>query len=218
MSEGGPNWLRLLRIACSLIRQVNSEQTIVGGWSLGGGTAMMLQIHHRESDDVEIFLPDAQFLPFLDPNLHDFDFEIVPSDHGGDGARFIKLAFDAIGEIDFIVGQALTAMPATHQTIEGEDVELETDTEIITKKIHYRGASIKPRDIFDIAAAAMQDSDSIINALKAYKDDVAKTLLAVERLNPDFVNATIAELAIKDEYRPIVDTALEDTKALLRSF
>ena len=30
---------------------------------------------------------------------------------------------------------------------------METVGEIIAKKIHYRGASIKPRDIFDIAGS-----------------------------------------------------------------
>lgn len=66
---------------------------------------MMLQINHRESHDVDILLPDPQFLPFLDPRLHDFEFEIMPSGYGGDGAGFPKLAFEGIGEVDFIVGR-----------------------------------------------------------------------------------------------------------------
>jgi hypothetical protein len=154
VSADGPDWARLFRIACSLIRQVNSEQVVIDSWSFGGGTAMMLQIGHRESHDVDIFLSDPQLLPFLDPNLHDFEFEIRPSDYGGDGTGFLKLAFEGIGEVDFIVAHALTDIPTTKQTIEGEDVDLETVAEIIAKKIHYRGATIKPRDIFDIAAAA----------------------------------------------------------------
>jgi len=81
MGRLGSDWVRLFRIACSLIRQVNSEHTIVDTWTFGGGTAMMLQINHRRSDDIDIFLPDAQFLPYLDPKLHDFEFDIMPSDH-----------------------------------------------------------------------------------------------------------------------------------------
>lgn len=42
---------------------------------------MMLQIDHRDSHDVDIFLADAQLLPFLDPATHDFAFEIMPTDH-----------------------------------------------------------------------------------------------------------------------------------------
>lgn len=69
---------------------------------------------------------------------------------------------------------------------------------------------------FTIAAAARHDRESIADALKAHKDDVSIALLAIERLNPDFVNATIAALAIKDPFKPIAGTALEDAKALLR--
>ncbi|MDE2367303.1 MAG: nucleotidyl transferase AbiEii/AbiGii toxin family protein, partial [Betaproteobacteria bacterium] len=179
--------------------------------------AMMLQIGHRESHDVDIFLPDAQFLPFLDPKLHDFEFEIRPSDYGGDGAGFFKLAFEGLGEIDFIVAHAVTDAPTTRQMIKGEEVDLETVAEIIAKKIHYRGATIKPRDIFDIAAAARHNRDSIISSLKHHKGDVAKALSAIERLKPDFVNATIAELAIRDSFKPIIGTALVEATALLES-
>lgn len=217
MSASGSDWARLFRIACSLIRQVNSDQVIIDSWSFGGGTAMMLQVGHRESHDVDIFLPDAQFLPFLDPKLHDFEFEIRPSDYGGDGTGFIKLAFTGVGEIDFIVAHALTDQATTKRTIEDEDVDLETVAEIIAKKIHYRGSSIKPRDIFDIAAAATHDRNALIDALKAHKDDVGKTLLAIDRLKPDFVNAAIAELAIREQFKPIAATAIEDAKGLLRS-
>jgi hypothetical protein len=40
-----------------MIGQVNSEQLIIDHWAIGGGTAMMLQIGHRESHDIDIFLP-----------------------------------------------------------------------------------------------------------------------------------------------------------------
>jgi nucleotidyltransferase AbiEii toxin of type IV toxin-antitoxin system len=49
-------------MARSLIRQVNSEQVIIDHWTFGGGTAMMLQIDHRESYDIDIFLSDPQLL------------------------------------------------------------------------------------------------------------------------------------------------------------
>jgi hypothetical protein len=36
-------------------------------------------------------------------------------------------------------------------------------------------------------------------------------------LKPGFVNGTIAELTIKDAFKPIADTALEDAKAVLKA-
>lgn len=148
------NWSLLFRTACSLINQVNAKQPVIDSWTLGGGTAMMLQIDHRESRDLDIFLADPQTLGFLDPQTHDFDYEVPLADSVSDGASFRKLVFKDVGEIDFIVGHAMTSSPTTRTTVEGEIFLLETLPEIIAKKIFYRGASIKPRDIFDIAAAA----------------------------------------------------------------
>jgi hypothetical protein len=204
-------------MACALIRQVNSEQSIIDHWTFGGGTAMMLQIDHRESQDVDIFLSDPQLLPFLDPQKHDFQFEIWPTDYEGDGSSFQKLAFKDIGEIDFIVGHAMTASPTTQAIIEGETTLLETIPEIIAKKIYYRGSSIKPRDIFDIAAAGEQHADSVIDALRSYRTEVQTTLGVIDKLNPDFVNSAIAQLAIKDKFRSVAKTALKQTNELLRA-
>jgi Nucleotidyl transferase AbiEii toxin, Type IV TA system len=212
-----PNWTRLFRIACALIRQVNSEKSIIDHWTFGGGTAMMLQIGHRDSHEVDFFLSDAQLLPFLDPQKHDFRFEIRPADYEGDGASFQKFAFKDVGEIDFIVGRAMTSSPTTRVVIEGEPTLLETIPEIIAKKVYYRGPSIKPRDIFDIAAASEQHAGPVIDALRSYRTEVETTLTVIDKLNPEFVNRAIAQLSIKDKFRPIAETALEQTKELLRA-
>jgi hypothetical protein len=211
------DWAQLFRIACALIRQVNSEQAIIDGWTFGGGTAMMLQIDHRESRDVDIFLHDAQQLPFLDPQKRDFEFEIQPTAYEGDGARVLKLVFEDIGEIDFIVAQTLTSSPTTPTSVEGETVLLETIPEIITKKIYHRGSSITPRDIFDIAAAGEQHEDSIIKELRSYRDQVIRTLTAIDNLNADFVNRAVAQLAIKDQHKTLAKTAVERSKQILRA-
>jgi hypothetical protein len=176
---------------------------------------MMLQIEHRESRDVDIFLSDPQSLSFLDPKLNDFDFEVLPDDYHGDGSGFLKIAFKDIGEIDFIVGNALTPRPTVEQIIENEAVALETVPEIIAKKIYHRGGSIMPRDIFDLAAASIQFEEPILEALRQYPEKVAATLVALNRLNPEFVYNAISELAIKDGFMSVKITALEKTKALL---
>jgi Nucleotidyl transferase AbiEii toxin, Type IV TA system len=194
---------------------VNSEQEIIEDWTFGGGTAMMLQIGHRESHDIDIFLSDAQQLGFLNPDKRDFQFEIFPSDYNGDGASYLKLAFESIGEIDFIVGHAMTATPTVRRTIEGRSVILETVPEIIVKKIYYRGASIKPRDIFDIAAGAEQHEGEIVMVLGDYKAEVTKALRTMSKLNPTFVAASIASLAIKDEYSKVASTAFQRAKEVL---
>jgi len=211
------NWAFLFRTACNLIRQVNAHDRVIDHWTFGGGTAMMLQIDHRESHDVDLFLNDVQLLPFLDPKNHDFIFEIMPTDYGGDGTSFLKIAFDGVGEIDFIVRQALTEFPTTERSVEGEHTLLETIPEIITKKIVHRGASIRARDIFDVAAGADQYADAIIGSLRAYPEAVQTTLKKLDELNPEFVNRSIQALMIRDSFRKISESAIARTKEILKA-
>jgi hypothetical protein len=203
-------WQRLFKEACSLLRQAN----VGDDWTFGGGTAMMIQIGHRESRDVDIFLSDPQLLALLDPEKNDFEFEIQLNACAGDGTISQRFVFDE-GEIDFIVASALTSSPSTPTTVEGETVRLETIPEIITKKIFYRGTLIRPRDIFDIAAAGQGHEASVVAALRDYPDEVAQALTAIRKLNPSFVKDAMAELAIRDEFKTTAKTAVERAKEIL---
>jgi hypothetical protein len=194
---------------------VNATQPVITHWTLGGGTAMMLRIDHRESHDIDIFLPDPQMLAFLDPQKRDFQFEVQPDASDSDGVQSRKFVFNGIGEIDFIVARGLTSSPSTQTVIEGEPALLETIPEIITKKIYYRGSSIRPRDIFDIAAAGERHADSVIAELRSYRKQVGQALAAIDRLNADFVGRAIAQLAIKEPYKAIAKRALEKGRQLL---
>jgi hypothetical protein len=102
-------------------------------------------------------------------------------------------------------------------TVEGENVLLDSVPEIIVKKVCYRAASIKPRDIFDIAAAGEHDDGSLIAELKRYPDAMKTAAETIDRLNPDFVNRTIDQLALKDRYRTVARTAIERSKEILRA-
>jgi hypothetical protein len=198
-------WSALFKVALELIDQASSN---LGGydipWSFGGGTAMMLQIDHRESHDIDLFLEDPQFLGYFDPHKIDFDYSVMPSDYNGDGSRFQKFAFKDIGEIDFIVSSTFTSNPFLIRKIQGREIKLETTAEIIAKKIYFRGSEAKPRDIFDIAAAATTQRSLIVAALSSYKPQTQATLDRLSKLNPEFVDATIASLMIKPEYLSLI--------------
>lgn len=208
-------WERLFSIACSLIDQVQEQTGQTFGWSFGGGTAMMIQIGHRQSHDVDIFIDDAQLLGFLDPAKVDLHFGEQPAAYGGDGARFQKFAFNDIGEIDFIATGHLTDTPFVVRQIEGRAVKLESIQEIIAKKVYHRGSEAKARDVFDIAAAARSHRSELIAALKFYPDQVAKTLERLEKLNPEFVTNTIRQLMILPDYLDIAPQSLTVAKSLL---
>ena len=176
---------------------------------------MMLQIGHRESHDVDIFIQDPQLLGFLNPDIQDLDFEIAPTEYEGDGSRFMKFSFQDIGEIDFILAPELTGNPTKERDVEGVRTLLETVPEIIAKKIYFRGASITPRDIFDIAAANSVCRDEVIDALRQYPEQVKSTLATMDRLNPEFVGAAISQLMIREEFKDLAATSLGDAKKLL---
>lgn len=211
------DWANLFRNAVSIIDQANSANDIAIDWTFGGGTALMLQIDHRISHDVDIFIDDPQLLPLLNPETQDFECEIVPSGYSGDGANFLKIAFDGIGEIDFILGGLLTDDPFRETEVEGRIVKLETVSEIITKKVFYRGGSIKPRDVFDIAAAAQDHQDDIVKALQGYPKHAAAALTKLDKLNPEFIDETISELAISEEFRDLVGDARKHAIAIFEA-
>ena len=38
-------------------------------WTFGGGTVLMLRINHRQSKDIDLFVPDPQYLGWVNPRL-----------------------------------------------------------------------------------------------------------------------------------------------------
>lgn len=209
-------WRPLFRIAVDLIDQIHAN---AGGydfeWSFGGGTAMMIQIGHRESHDIDIFLDDPQLLGFIDPSRSNLHFDTVPADYLGDGLRFQKFAFENVGEIDFIVAGTLTRTPFEWREVEGRAVRLETIPEIIAKKVYHRGSEATPRDIFDIAAAARTHLLPTIGALRAFPDEVSRTKMRLEKLNPEFVSRAIAQLMIMPEFEISATDSLDAAIAVL---
>jgi len=176
---------------------------------------MMLQIDHRDSDDIDIFVSDPQVLGYLNPATLDYQFEMSPDGYEGDGSNFIKIKFDAIGEIDFIVAPGLTEKPSIEWLVEGVQINLETVPEIITKKVYFRGATIKPRDIFDIAAAGRNHRDDVVAALAEHPSKVEETLSCMARLNRVFVDDAISQLMVREKFRDQMATAFEDAREIL---
>lgn len=61
MTEGRPSeWPALLDIAIQIIRHAEAQIGFAPSWRFGGGTALMLQIDHRESHDINLFLHDCR--------------------------------------------------------------------------------------------------------------------------------------------------------------
>ena len=113
-------------------------------WTFGGGTVLMLRHGHRLSKDIDLFVPDPQYLGFVNPRLSDFAADLC-RDYV-EAAEFIKLV-RAEGEIDIVTGPNLTANAWTVETINGKPVRVETDVEIVAKKMWHRGDTAPRRVI-----------------------------------------------------------------------
>tara|TARA_R110002020_G_scaffold207296_3_gene412758 strand:- start:3790 stop:4473 length:684 start_codon:yes stop_codon:yes gene_type:complete len=210
-------WESLFDQAVSIINQANSSSTLLDSWTFGGGTALMLQIGHRESIDIDLFIEDPQVLPFLNPKTQSYILDVSPDAYISDGTRTLKIVFGSIGEIDFICAPSVTDVPTFRHTVRGVEVDLETAGEIIAKKICYRGASLQPRDMFDIACVAGACGDDyVIETLLPFKDKALVALAVSERMDAGLASAVMGKLRHRDGYADISKTAQATTISLLR--
>ena len=182
-------------------------------WSFGGGTVLMRRYHHRLSKDIDIFLPDPQFLGYLSPRLNPAAEALTP-DYVEQG-NFVKLYFSE-GEVDFVASSPLTREPAALETVLGRTVRVETDAEIVAKKVWYRASEFKARDVFDLALVAEGNPDAIV-AAGEYVTARGRALLQSldEReatLREDF--AALAVLSYRPSYEACVSRILDALTAI----
>ena len=159
LSQAGP-WQQLFAHAMRLMSHLES-QVANPGWSFGGGTVLMLRIGHRQSRDIDLFIPDPQMLGYLSPRLSEVA-EAITTDYE-ENAEFIKLYLPH-GEIDVVVGEALTAAPFDLVSHGGRDIRVETSAEILAKKLWHRGDRGAARDLFDLCAVAQHEPEAIAQA------------------------------------------------------
>lgn len=217
MAHGRPSeWPTLFDIAVQILRHAEAQIGFAPSWSFGGGTALMLQIDHRESHDIDLFLDDPQLLPFLNPETQGIKLERSPDSYSVQGTSVLKLTYRAAGEIDFIVCADITDQPTQTHDIRGYRVALETPAEIIAKKVYYRGWSFQPRDMFDLAAVAERfGSEYVVAALRHVgRDRCEKALGIIDRAAPAFVQSINAQLMVRDTARHLVGAAQDVSREL----
>ena len=171
-------WEILFQRALVLIDSAQDLGPALTTWSFGGGTVLMRRHGHRFSKDIDIFVPDPQWLGYLNPRLNE-TAEKLTTDYS-EAAGSLKLRF-AEGEIDFVASQPLTKNATVAEILFGRNVQVETSAEIIAKKIWHRGSRFTARDIFDLATVAEKEPVSILEIkpiLQGRRDDVLSRIAA----------------------------------------
>lgn len=141
-------WQVLLPHAYTLIDQISAHGIPDPFWTFGGGTVLMLRWRHRMSKDIDIFVPDPQYLGYVSPRLSDVAERV--SDQYVEGPGYIKLMRPE-GEIDFVASPNLTSDPYEIWELLGRAIKVETAAEIVAKKLWHRGDRATARDLFDLA-------------------------------------------------------------------
>ena len=196
-------WETLFQRALVLIDSTTKSGVQFEPWSFGGGTVLMRRHHHRISKDIDIFVPDPQYLGYVSPKLND-KADALTSNYVEEHSS-LKLVF-AEGEIDFIASGALTSNPTVVEKLFDREVNVETSAEIIAKKVWHRGEQFKARDMFDLALVAEKDPKALNDIRQILRDrkDLVLTRIsdADKQLRSDF-----AELEVLD-FHPTYDDCL----------
>lgn len=154
-------WQTLLPHAFTLIDEIALRGMADPFWTFGGGTVLMLRHQHRLSKDIDIFVPDPQYLGYVSPRLSDAA-ECVSADYV-EGPGYVKLLRPE-GEIDFVASPNLTAQPFEEWTLLGRKVRVGTSAEIVAKKLWHRGDRATARDLFDLALVIEREPDALTTA------------------------------------------------------
>ncbi|WP_253256657.1 MULTISPECIES: nucleotidyl transferase AbiEii/AbiGii toxin family protein [unclassified Stenotrophomonas] len=155
----GP-WQPLFTRAMSLMENLEAR---VGEpkpfWTFGGGTVLMFRYDHRSSKDIDIFVPDPQYLGYFTPRLSD-EVADLTTNYVEDASSYVKLMF-AEGDVDFVASPNLLKDAWEWWNIDGHAVRVEKAEEIIAKKMYHRGQQATARDLFDLCLVIEQNSEAL---------------------------------------------------------
>lgn len=162
-------WQKLMSLTLRAVDSVELESDVRPGWTFGGGTALALDLNHRISYDIDIFLDSAKVIQNLVPVRNSVTKEICWSERAGQAqyqypGHYLKLIVEGAGEIDFLAASALLSDATRPLPFEGRIILRERPAEIIAKKIYYRGATCKARDLFDLAGLFLTMPDELVAA------------------------------------------------------
>lgn len=207
MSARPTRWQELLRLALPALEHVFGPDLAASDpdWTLGGGTAIAIELDHRVSYDIDIFLQRGRlkaFTPADNPAARRI------SDRYQWPGHYLKYERPE-GEIDFLSAVLQTDPGFAVREIDGHLVAVETAEEVIVKKIRYRSERFTARDVFDLAAVALARHDLAALLAREVPDALARlseSLRVIERRGPGALKSAIVPTP---KSQSILDCAFE---------
>jgi hypothetical protein len=199
-------WTELLDPAIEMMRDLERRLGVPLEFSVGGGTILMRRFRHRISRDLDLFVRDASLIRALSPQLNDFT-----------GKRFAQYVESSSAikfvlgdqEIDVIVAPALSRRPYVRRRIEGRILNVEEPSEIVAKKLLYRGRLFTHRDLFDLAVVADQAPEELTGMPEIVgRAGLTAVAIRLRELEPRFAEDIALHVAALPSGRRYLKTAL----------
>ena len=188
-------WKPLLTAALGVLDDLRERGFGAPDIVLGGGTVLMMRLRHRLSKDIDLFLHDAQWLGLLTPRLNEGVAALTAN--YAEQANSLKLVLPG-GDIDFVVAGNVTGITSSERLdFAGWSLPLESNEEILAKKLYFRAGLLKPRDVFDLVAVFRANPEAALRAVAASKprrDEQLRRLQALKRLPREAVSADISAI------------------------
>lgn len=173
----------------------------------------MFRHNHRLSKDIDIFVPDPQYLGYVTPRLSDVAASMT-GDYTEDQSSWVKLQFEE-GEVDFVASPNLLGDAWELWDIEGHTIRVETSAEIIAKKMFYRGHKVTARDLFDLALVIDREPEALRGA-REFLIKHREAFLSQIRNPHDTLKAAFDAIDTLD-YTPDFQTCVDSAGSFLES-
>jgi hypothetical protein len=207
----GP-WEVLFQRALRLVDDIQRHGGLADPfWTFGGGTVLMFRYGHRISKDIDIFVPDPQYLGYVTPRLSDTAASLTEEYTEMPGS-FVKLQFEE-GEVDFVAAPNLTDAAWERWEIQGRPVRVETAAEVIAKKMYHRGDRATARDLFDLSMVVEREPEALAAATPFLMRHRDRFLEQIGQPGAGFV-ATFEAIAATG-YQPTLEHCVEVATAYL---
>ena len=136
-------------------------------WRLGGGTLLAARWGHRKSTDIDIFLPKNSGITALDPRWNP---HFAKGMHALGASKVevqtLSLKFSFLsGRIEITQLDPIPNLPPETAVVDGREVAVYGNDQILAGKLHGRGRRMPARDIFDIAVARHEDPSALRTAV-----------------------------------------------------
>lgn len=195
---------------------LDNSGIIASQWDFGGGSALELMLQHRKSEDIDLFVSNPQIPTMMSPRLNDY----VRDCEYDESSSHLKLYKNGY-QIDFICTSKLMAVDSMPFAFNDTTIFIEHPTEILFKKLFYRGSTLKFRDVFDIVAAldkGIVNKDDIHGFIHNMGNKRDAFFMRMNRLNSvpgDQILASVDKLNVYPEYHDLAINAIDSLSSLV---